>query len=387
MSNQTKNLNQNLDQNNQKPFLSPLTAKIILAIIIFAGSVIIIISGAKFIIEYYKTQNFQANNQIVKPDNQQSQNYYDILEKKCGDVYDSCCLSSLDIMRQGGYKEADENGNCPDGFEKNMQKCITTFQWCEPIKENCAKEGETIGAGMPKICCQGLKVVGGWPGGYDGDCSLPAPPTGLSICSDCGDGNCNIKTGENKCNCPEDCGDKINTSDWQTYQNEEYGFEVKYPKDNIKIKQIDDTFYIAYSNFGDITEQGQFVRIFTKNNKDSLKQAIEKKFLENYSKEDCFLLENKDLNKYLENKYDKYPESYILMPAISYPKDKYSESQNNPWFNKCPRVYSQSNGISYFLMDNNHPDKFVFFSIGQYSISAPLEDVEIFWQDTFRFID
>jgi len=70
----------------------------------------------------------------------------------------------------------------------------------------CAKEGETIGAqGMPEICCSGLKPVGGWPGGYEGDCSIPPPPTGLSICTNCGDGICNVDTGENKCNCPEDC--------------------------------------------------------------------------------------------------------------------------------------------------------------------------------------
>lgn len=74
------------------------------------------------------------------------------------------------------------------------------------IDEVCAKEGETIGAqGMPKVCCSGLKPVGGWPGGYQGDCSIPPPPTGLSICTNCGNGICNIDTRENKCNCPKDC--------------------------------------------------------------------------------------------------------------------------------------------------------------------------------------
>ena len=62
MPNQIQNLNQNSGQ-NKKPFMSSLTAKIILAIIIFAGSAIIIISGAKFIIEYYKTL---SNDKIVK---------------------------------------------------------------------------------------------------------------------------------------------------------------------------------------------------------------------------------------------------------------------------------------------------------------------------------
>ena len=70
----------------------------------------------------------------------------------------------------------------------------------------CAKEGETIGAsGMPSSCCSSLKAVGGWPGGYSGDCTLPPPPTGLGICVQCGDGKCDINNGENKCNCKEDC--------------------------------------------------------------------------------------------------------------------------------------------------------------------------------------
>jgi len=77
-----------------------------------------------------------------------------------------------------------------------------------PIVEetDCAQEGETIGAlDTPEFCCSGLKAVGGWPGGYEGDCSLPPPPTGLSVCSNCGNRICNIENGENKCNCPQDC--------------------------------------------------------------------------------------------------------------------------------------------------------------------------------------
>ena len=47
------------NQNNKKPFLSSLTAKIVLAIIIFAGLTIVIISGTKFIAEYYKKENYK----------------------------------------------------------------------------------------------------------------------------------------------------------------------------------------------------------------------------------------------------------------------------------------------------------------------------------------
>ena len=69
----------------------------------------------------------------------------------------------------------------------------------------CAKEGERFDGGLKNPCCSGLKAIGGWPGGYEGDCTLPPPPTGLGVCAKCGDGKCDINNGENKCNCKEDC--------------------------------------------------------------------------------------------------------------------------------------------------------------------------------------
>jgi hypothetical protein len=81
-----------------------------------------------------------------------------------------------------------------DDFINNMQSSLS-----------CAEEGETIGAsGMPKSCCSNLKPLGGMPNGYDGDCTKLQPPTGLSICANCGDGICNSNY-EGKCNCPADC--------------------------------------------------------------------------------------------------------------------------------------------------------------------------------------
>jgi hypothetical protein len=88
---------------------------------------------------------------------------------------------------------------------KNVTNASAKNTVSEP-SSSCAKEGEKIGAvGMPSSCCAGLKEVGGWSGGYNGDCSLPPPPTGLSICANCGDGICDTYNGENKCNCSQDC--------------------------------------------------------------------------------------------------------------------------------------------------------------------------------------
>lgn len=128
--------------------------------------------------------------------------YYKELAEQCmGKTSYSCCMSSVRSMEQGDYKIEPETG-CPDGFQRNMLKCESSFKWCEP----CALEGETIGAdGMPERCCSGFKPMGGWPGGFEGNCSIPPPPHGLNICSDCGNKVCDVDNGENKCNCAEDC--------------------------------------------------------------------------------------------------------------------------------------------------------------------------------------
>ncbi len=63
----------------------------------------------------------------------------------------------------------------------------------------CAGEGP-VGSGSPDLCCERLQVL-----------AVADPITcesikGGYICSDCGDGVCG--TWENRCNCPEDCGNE-----------------------------------------------------------------------------------------------------------------------------------------------------------------------------------
>lgn len=96
--------------------------------------------------------------------------------------------------------------------------------------ENCAKEGELIST-LPlfesseewRKCCDGLRknktfeVV-------DGSCSSREP----IVCTNCPNGECG--PGETECNCPQDCRKEADTSNWQTYQNKEYGYEIKLPE-------------------------------------------------------------------------------------------------------------------------------------------------------------
>ena len=113
----------------KKESLQTTTVKTLLAVLLFVGIGTIIIGWGYIIGEYSKNK---TNNQIVKPVNQEIENYYDVLEKKCAD---NCCMSSLKTMRANNYKEADKNGKCSEGYSMDMMKCVTSYQWCVPIKE------------------------------------------------------------------------------------------------------------------------------------------------------------------------------------------------------------------------------------------------------------
>ena len=101
--------------------------------------------------------------------------------------------------------------------------------------EGCAKAGEgssnpSLGpsAPNPRECCEGLlEIYTGSryePGNeYANEVGCIHLEGSANICSDCGNGIC--ESWENRCNCLEDCVEEINTSDWQTYRNEEFEFE------------------------------------------------------------------------------------------------------------------------------------------------------------------
>ena len=178
----------------------------------------IIIGGWIYVIGNYGKN--ETNNKIIKSVNQVTENYYDILEKKCDG--DNCCLASLKRMRANNYKEADKNGKCPEGFFMDMMKCVTSYQSCVPTEKNkCLLTPKT---GPCKA------IIKKYYFDYE-----------ENKCQEFIWGGCQgVVPFETIENCKKECEKQANTSDllfkasatddWQTYRNEEFGFEMKYPE-------------------------------------------------------------------------------------------------------------------------------------------------------------
>ncbi len=61
--------------------------------------------------------------------------YYDDLAQVCRDKQSvSCCMASVNRMKEDGLKLASEDGSCPEGFVRNMMRCIDSFRWCQPVE-------------------------------------------------------------------------------------------------------------------------------------------------------------------------------------------------------------------------------------------------------------
>lgn len=122
---------------------------------------------------------------------------------------------------------------------------------------------------------------------------------------------------------------------------------------------------------GTEAETGQWVQVFTKDKNDTLAQAIEKRFLRDYDKKNCWV-------ELLGTK-ESFETATIYYPPNTDP--------NGPWwenYKNCPANYSAANGVSYFLMDQKHPDKLLFFSIGQYPIEGSEKEDGPLWQETIK---
>lgn len=166
----------------------------------------------------------------------------------------------------------------------------------------------------------------------------------------------------------------------KVFTSKELGIEFTYLEktplnkvDTVKTKVVGNKVYVYFKeeNF----EKGQYVEVFNKDPNDNLKTAINKQILKNYSEENC----STDISK-SSSYLDSYEEVYV-----SYAKSLLSDGfVGTNDVDKCPTKYISYQGKAIFVTDKKHPDKFVFFSIGQYGIEAG--DGK-FWEETIKFLN
>lgn len=171
---------------------------------------------------------------------------------------------------------------------------------------------------------------------------------------------------------PSGVAEKSN-SNLKTFTSQALGTTFTYlekqGEETIGVKEMENKIYVYTSLTKDPTT-GQSLEMFKKDKGDTLAQAIQKQFLVVKPEKECFV-ESYTLS-------NNYPGSYVGA-AIAYPTSSQDDlSTMEEKASKCSPKYAKSNGLSYFLMDANHPDKFYFLSIGQYAISSE----KMPWQDT-----
>lgn len=122
-------------------------------------------------------------------------------------------------------------------------------------------------------------------------------------------------------------------------------------------------------------EYGQFVEVLRKASNETLQQAITRVLLAGKDPQKCFIVKGPVHNN----------SPHITTAEISFPRtnDEGLETLDVKT-QYCGKDYAQTNGVRYFLEDKNHPEVFLFISIGQYGIYA---EEGIPWQNTIKILN
>jgi hypothetical protein len=99
------------------------------------GSSIFALLGVYVFVTQKTNINLSDNQNVQNSNTSESQNYYEKLANECKSKQsESCCLASVEAMKQGGYTLAPAEG-CPAGYQPNMMRCIDSFRWCQPVEK------------------------------------------------------------------------------------------------------------------------------------------------------------------------------------------------------------------------------------------------------------
>ncbi len=135
-----KNIGSNhiLNFGGKKIFMNIKKVLIIAAIVLG----LIVIGVLAFVLQKNDSE-FNNNQYIQNTTTNNTLNYYDNLANECKNKEsESCCLASVEAMKQGNYTLAPQEG-CPAGFQPNMMRCIDSYRWCQQAKDSTTTQPQT----------------------------------------------------------------------------------------------------------------------------------------------------------------------------------------------------------------------------------------------------
>ena len=154
---------------------------------------------------------------------------------------------------------------------------------------------------------------------------------------------------------------EIDMSDWLTYRNEEYGFEVRYPEGWSKNDYINDPLFIKFTRYNEspsVLTENEYAMTLTKMKLDQMKKIIESS-VDN----DIFLLDNKvkarlDINYEVPSgsfykKIQFFIGNDLIELGVTYPLGPYTwPDDKNTINNLLPQI--NTNSLDKRISDINH---------------------------------
>ncbi|MHB0857557.1 MAG: hypothetical protein ACYC5M_08305 [Anaerolineae bacterium] len=170
----------------------------------------------------------------------------------------------------------------------------------------------------------------------------------------------------------------VATTEVITYTSQELGISFRYAPEqyeqHIEVLEQGDRIYV-YASRGE-PSTGQWVQVFEKSASESLEQAINGLIMPGYPSENCKVIT--PVVPPVKEAPPSHTFAHIVVPPVP---DEDDAARLARW-RTCPQTYTVIGGIGYFQGDTLHPDRFLFFSIGQYMINA---EEGVLWQETVRF--
>jgi hypothetical protein len=169
--------------------------------------------------------------------------------------------------------------------------------------------------------------------------------------------------------------------DIATFTSQALGIRFDYPAAldgrRVGVKETGDKVYVYIEPIQ--PEAGQWVQVYRKTPAQSLEDAIRQQVLKGVSAQDCPVVSSDDP---VAGQVNPPTFRFARIDIPRTPGEDYESLMAKA--KKCPQPYAAIGGIAYFLADTAHPDRFLFFSIGQYAI--PLGKGRT-WQSSIGFLD